>query len=333
MAKGYNATEYMYSSARLRALETKIIGRDEIFRLCDSDGIESVISVLSDHGFDIIRGENGDFLREETLMGGLKKRLDDVLGMECGFAVSFLQYQYDCNNIKAIIKCNARSISPDEMLLPLGTVEIKDAKEAFVNKNYSVYPEAMAVAIPAAEEAFAATGNPQKIDFIIDRACFADMITAAKATRVELAERLVRARIDLVNIMQAVRVHKMKLGAQASAVLNEVYIEGGSFDADSLSLVLTDTDGFIGEIMCTDYYPLAQMIIEDSPLGDLERKVDNIYMDIASKAKQVPFGLEIAIGYVVALEYEIKNVRLLLASKAAGLSSDVIRERLRDCYV
>ena len=42
------------------------------------------------------------------------------------------------------------------------------------------------------------------------------------------------------------------------------------------------------------------------------------------------FGAEIAIGYIVALEYEVKNIRIILAGKDAGLSPEVIRERLRD---
>ena len=104
MAKGYNATEYMYSSARIRALETKIAGREDIARLCALESAERVVASLTEYGFDTVIGENGAVLHEDTLMTVLKKGFDDVLGMECGFAVKFLQYQYDCNNIKAIIQ-------------------------------------------------------------------------------------------------------------------------------------------------------------------------------------------------------------------------------------
>jgi vacuolar-type H+-ATPase subunit C/Vma6 len=38
-------------------------------------------------------------------------------------------------------------------------------------------------------------------------------------------------------------------------------------------------------------------------------------------------------AYLVATEYEVKNIRVILASKDAGLSGDVIFERLRESYV
>ena len=83
----------------------------------------------------------------------------------------------------------------------------------------------------------------------------------------------------------------------------------------------------------SNYYTIAQMLEGNASLGDIEKKADNIYLDMAKKAKSVPFGAEVAIGYIFALEYEIKNIRIILAGKEAGLPSDVIRERLRDCYV
>ena len=219
------------------------------------------------------------------------------------------------------------------MLLPLGSVSGEAAKDAFLNKDYSAYPPAMAEAIREAEETFAATANPQKIDFIIDRACFADMLWEAKKTGVALAERLVRVKIDLVNIMQALRISRMGLAAQTASILSETYIEGGSIDKECFLTSADDSESFIKEIMRSDFYSVADMISNDATLGAIEKKADDIYMDIAKKAKEVPFGLEVAIGYLTALEYEVKNIRIILAGKTAGADAEVIRERLRECYV
>lgn len=333
MAKSYKPTEYMYSSARLRSLETKILGREEISRFVDADGADSLMAILPEHGFDTVRNEEGEIAREDTLTSALKKGFSELSDMGCVSAVRFLQYQYDCNNIKAIIKCNARGISPDEMLLPFGSVSVDAAKDAFLNKNYSAFPPAMAKAIPEAEEAFAATANPQKIDFTIDRACFADMLASAKASEIELAERLAVCKIDIVNIMQTLRIMRMGLKGSAAALADEVYIEGGSFDKRCCVEAIADKESFVRALFGSNYYPIAQMVSDNESLGAIEKKLDNVYLDVAKRAKSVPFGAEVAIGYIFALEYEIKNIRILLAGKEAGLSSEVIRERLRDCYV
>lgn len=333
MAKGYKPTEYMYSSARLRSLETKIVGREELNRLVDADGAENILLSLTDHGFELVRNSLGEILREDTLMSALKSGFSELADMGCADVTHFLQYQYDCNNIKAIIKCDARGISPDGMLIPFGSVNVEAAKDAFLNKNYSVFPPAMAKAISEAEEAFAATANPQKIDFIIDRACFADMLMSADECGIELAKRLVICKIDLVNIMQTLRIMRMGLKESATALADEVYIEGGSLGKRCFTDAISDKAGFVQTLFGSKYYSIAQMVENDAPLGDIEKKIDNIYLDMAKTAKSVPFGAEVAVGYIFAIEYEIKNIRIILAGKEAGLPSEVIRERLRECYV
>ena len=333
MAKGYKQTEYMYSSARIRALEAKLVGRDEILRFADAQDTQSIISSLDNYGFEVVYTKDGEFSREDTLMSVLYRGFAEVLCMECASAVRFLLYQYDCNNIKAIIKCSARGISPDSMLMPIGSVSTEDAKKAFLDKDYSKYPPAMAKAISEAESAYAATANPQKIDFIIDRACFADMVSAAEESNIPLARRLALAKIDLVNIMQTLRILRMKLGNAAESLLKEVYIDGGTLDRACFVKAFDDEDEFLRELRRSEYYKLADLIENNATLGEIERKVDEIYFGIAKEAKKVPFGAEIAIGYIFALEYEIKNIRLALAGKEAGLSPETIKERLRESYV
>lgn len=81
------------------------------------------------------------------------------------------------------------------------------------------------------------------------------------------------------------------------------------------------------------YSGFAALLSDASPLHVLEKWADDFWMDLAREAKFVPFGAEVLIGYAIALEYEVKNIRILLAGKDAGLASDVIRERLRKSYV
>ena len=333
MAKGYNPTEYMYSSARIRALEIKIATKDRLRHLADAESADAVVAALSELGFEIVK-RDGAVVREETLESLLVAGYGEIASMETDGAVDFLKYQYDANNIKAIIKCASRGISPDSMLSVLGTVKIDTAKQAFVDKDYSAFPENMKIAIADAEEAFAETSNPQKIDFIIDRACFADMLDAADRSGIELAKRLVRTKIDLCNIMMTLRIMRMKLGKTAAGILGEVYIGGGSFSDTTLALALeSGEESFANDVVKAKYESLAAAIVDGESLGDLESRVDDLWFSVAREAKYISFGAEIAIGYIAALEYEVKNIRIILAGKDAGLSPEVIRERMRDCYV
>lgn len=333
MAKSYNATEYMYSSARIRSLETRIAGREQIYRLADADSVATVQSMLGDYGFETVYNADGGFSREDTLLSVLKTGFAEIESMECAQAVRFLKYQYDCNNIKSLIKCAAAGRSAQLMLLPLGSVSIEDTQKAFASKDYSAFPTAMAAAIAEAEEALAATGDPQKVDLIIDKATFADMLTCAAESGVLLARRLVCTKIDLVNATVALRLVRMRLGQRTSALFDEAFIEGGTLDKETLSAALESEEKLCEALAYGSCSDIAALIGEGADLGAVERRADNILCSVAREAKYAPFGVEVAIGYIFALEYEVKNIRIILAGKEAGLSPEIIRERLRECYV
>ena len=334
MAKRYNATEYMYSTARLRSLEVKIADRDQLYRLADAQNTDSIVAALSDFGFSAAYTPNGKLDREATLMSALTDGYATVGEMNCAHAVKFLRYQYDCNNIKSMIKCGASGLSSDSMLLPLGSVGIDALRDAFASKDYSAFPKNMEKAIREAEEAFSATANPQKIDFIIDRAAFADMLESARESLVPIAEKLVMAKIDLVNILMTVRLIRMGLGASAEVLFEEIFIEGGYIDKKLLSASLSEGEKALSDALVYGRYSgFAQAISAEGSLSALEKYADDVWMKIIKEIKFIPFGAEIAMGYVLALEYEVKNIRIILASKDAGLSSDIIRERLRESYV
>ena len=332
MAKGYNPTQYMYSSARIRALEIKIATRERLRQLSDATNAESVIAGLSDLGFETAK--NGVALsREEMLESLLVNAYAEVESMECADAVKFMRYQYDANNIKAILKCHWRGVSADSLLSSFGTVSAAEAKKAFESKDYSAFSENIAKAIGEAEEAFAATNDPQKIDFIIDRACFADMLESVDALGMDFSKRLVRTKIDIVNITVSLRIMRMELGNMALGVLNQAYIEGGSFGLEFFESALSaGEEEFAASIAARGYSTIADAIAKNETLGTIERKADDAWFSVAKEAKYISFGAEIAVGYIAALEYQVKNIRIILAGKDAWIAPELIRERLRDCY-
>jgi V/A-type H+-transporting ATPase subunit C len=71
----------------------------------------------------------------------------------------------------------------------------------------------------------------------------------------------------------------------------------------------------------------------DGSLSAIERCADNHWMTLVREGAKVPFGAEVAGGYLIGCETSVKNLRIILAAKDAGLSSDVLRERIRESYV
>ena len=107
---------YLFGSARVRALENNLIGKEKLERLLAASGIDRCVALLAEFGVAVVRGENGAFLREETLLGRLRAAYEEVgtTAENAEFARLF-RWQYDCNNIKAAIKCFKRGVDPEEI--------------------------------------------------------------------------------------------------------------------------------------------------------------------------------------------------------------------------
>lgn len=338
MAFKYNPTDFMYSSARVRALENSVITRERTEHLLEAKSADDILASLGDLGFEVIRegGEQGgEILREESLLSALDTAYREISELCVGAPIiDFLRYQYDCNNVKAIIKCQSRGVSPDSMLFSFGTVSVEKLLGDMRDGNYSSLPRNMAAAIPTALEAFAETANPQKIDLIIDKACFADMLEGALASGVDYSVKLVRARIDLINIITCIRVIGMKLYFAAEPFMREAFLEGGELPLDFFISGLEFGVAKLFEALeFTPYSALAREADATTPLYIVERVADDIWLGIAKEAKYIPFGAPVLVGYITALEYEVKNIRIIMAGKDAGLSPDAIRVRLRSSYV
>ena len=66
--------------------------------------------------------------------------------------------------------------------------------------------------------------------------------------------------------------------------------------------------------------------------SELEKISDNYLMELNKESKYVVFGPEPLFTYLVAKEREINAVRMIMVSKINNISSDKIRERLRETY-
>ena len=71
----------------------------------------------------------------------------------------------------------------------------------------------------------------------------------------------------------------------------------------------------------------------EGSLTEFERACDNALMAYLSQARRVPFGEEPVVGYLCAREAEATAIRTILSLRKAGAGAEIIRERLRECYV
>ncbi len=319
--------DYLYASARIRAMEASLIDREKLERMLEQRTAAEAMAQVG--AADAVTPA----AREAWFAARLAEAYREILAMlPAPDAIRFLQYPYDCNNIKAALKCAVRGIDCASMLVGCSTLPIEAYPDMVERRDYSALPRNMAAAADEAWGAYTRTSDPQQIDLILDRACYADMREAART--VYTAE-LVRVKIDLTNLMIFLRILRMGLTPANRAMLDAALLPGGDVPTDRFREALDGGTASLrerlGGTVCAELF--ARFDGEEEPtLAALECACDDIWMRRVQAAKAVSFGEAVPVAYLCAWENAVKNMRIICAGKDAGLPGETIRERMRECY-
>ena len=327
--------DYLYDSARVRSLENALIGRERIEQLLATKGVEEMILRLNEMGVASVTDADGRFLREETLLLILRNaygELSEAIGSNDELRLWL--YPYDCNNVKAAIKCFFRKIDPRSMMFDFGTIGTEEIIRMVEEGNFAALPKTMREAAAQAMASYAKQRDPQRIDLLLDRACYTDMLAAAKKT--PFATDVVTMKIDLTNLLTLVRILRMRSGEAGRMLLCDALIGGGMLAPQGLLALYDKGEEAVWQMLMHHerYEKFAQNVTAtEGSLTDVERCIDNFLMERVREAKWISAGPEVLIGFLLAHEYDVKNLRILFASKQAGLPIQTIRERIRESYV
>ncbi len=328
-------TDYLFGSARVRALEGSLIGRDRMIEILQVPNETAAYEALEQCGVSLCRDADGKVQREDTLLSVLKKAYQAVEDAVPDDALlSLWRFPYDCNNVKAAIKAFYRRIDPISMMFDFGTVSVDTVMAMIADGNPRELPPEMKKATAEAMSAYAKTKNPQWIDLLLDRACYADMLHVAQNGENAYILRLLQSKIDLLNLMMTVRVLRMR-ESNAEALLTETLLAGGSLPQSFWLKAFENGESYLWSRWSETAYGSSPFFGNGTAceLSVIERATDNYWMSMIRETKLIPLGIEVIVSFLLAKEYEVKNLRIVLAGKAAGLSVDTIRERMRDSYV
>ena len=99
-----------------------------------------------------------------------------------------------------------------------------DAVASAVNTgDFSAFPPELCKAAQRALEVFEKSGDIQKLDLILDRAAFADMLCTAEDFGCEWITDLVRFQIDCYLILAFCRMKELQMGME---LFPELYVDG-----------------------------------------------------------------------------------------------------------
>ncbi|GKU25598.1 V-type ATP synthase subunit C [Clostridium folliculivorans] len=332
-----DAMDFTQVIPRLRVLENRLLDKPKFDRMIDSSSAEDALKILQETEYINVSKEISHPKEYEVILSNELKRVFNMIydATPHKEVVDIMSIKYDFHNIKVLIKAKLLDKNFDEILIPVGTIEIKKLKNAIDENNYRDIPNLMGKAIETAFEDFSKEKDPQRIDLIVDNLQYDHMYEIANRLDDPFIEKYVDKLIDLSNIRTLLRVKKQKKGRE---FLNCSLIDGGKIDKDRILVLLNDSiENVYGKLSYTDYGGVLKNGIEQyTKIGsssELEKLSDNYIMRFMKDAKYISFGPEPIIAYIYAKENEIKNIRIIMVGKLNNIPSEVIRERLREGYV
>ncbi|MBE3092726.1 MAG: V-type ATPase subunit, partial [Chloroflexi bacterium] len=249
--------------------------------------------------------------------------------------------KYDFHNIKILIKSKylKKDIS-NELLSPIGTIDIEKLNLAIKDEKYENIPDSFEFLIKKTFSEYNKFKDPEMIDFVLDKERYVMIFNKIREIEIIEAEelflkRFININIDLNNIINCIRA---KIRGEKKAFIKEFLIPEGDFKIEKIIEIYdSPLSSWCEKLIYTDYKNIVETGVnyfqKNNSLMELEKLRDNFILNFSKIGKYITFGIEPLIGFITAKENDIKNIRIILSGKLNKLSSDQIKERVRDTYV
>ena len=327
--------DYGQSVVTIRILEKRLLTRNRLERMIEAQTPEEVLKLLGETEYsqdmaDIHGSQDYEIIlkRETERVFSIVRNMIKNTGI-----VDILSLKYDYHNLKVLLKSKITGKDFSSLLMQAGTIDASKFKVKFETQSNDL-PQEIIEAIDEVQKDFEENHNPQRIDIIVDKHYFRNLSRLAKEIDVKVITDYVEGLIDFQNMITLFRVQKQKRDAR---FLETVIFEGGTISKNKIVASINDnTDTILNkfkkEKLGTYLVKGLEAFSETKRLSELEKISDNYLMELNKESKYVVFGPEPLFTYLVAKEREINAVRMIMVSKINNISSDKIRERLRETY-
>ena len=328
----YDESRWLFSAARVRALENNLPDDRRIERMVQARDAAEVCSLCGEFGLRLDPADTEAGLRD-YLVGVYAEAAK--MSPDPAF-IDVLRLSKDAHNIKSALKCSVAGHDPSHLLVECGTVPAADVASAIERKKYDLLPEHMREAAPEALDVWAKTRDPQYIDVLVDNACARDRADLAARSGIDFIVDLVALDCDVANILTCIRIMRMTGDAADTEYLRRMLTPCGKLSHDLFVSLYNDGESALwAALSSTGFARVAESLDSSSQysLSAVERAFDDLKIDFLKRSRYLLAGAPVVVAYVCAAEYCVKNLRIIIAGKNAGLDADKIRERLRGSYV
>lgn len=317
----------LYAVGRLRMLRRHLLTPAQKQRLIAAQDVAEAQKLLLEYGY--ITSEQPDVEQASVDRLLAASRMVQRLTPDPGTTDSFL-LRNDIHNLKILLKARILREEP-EGLSAGGTLDVEALRHAVAEHSYGRLPVPLKETMELLEKRIAIIVDPMEIDVRLDQTMYRMMAEGLKQSRSPAARKWLAAKADFVNLRSYLRLRDM----QSPLGLKDVLVEGGAFYKAFLREQEAD-DSLVKRVSAAYSQQIAQTAVralEDRvQIGTLERQMEGYLRQLFEKERMKPDSMDAVIDYLLSVEEESADVRLIMAGKRNKLSPEDIQARLRRGY-
>jgi V/A-type H+-transporting ATPase subunit C len=335
-------TRYTQNVARVRALEEKLIPDSKFIKLAQSKNVESLIDELRGTAYEEFLTNVHSYLQLKSSLSSIiemKRKLITELSIDPVFLNAVVSF-YDFNNLKMLVNQKLNDIQNNITLSRSGSINPKDIVNGL--KNEVALPGLLDNAYSLINKDFEASKSLFRLKMLIEKSYLENLLGVFSGGSIPFLHYLVGYYVDFTRINQVLRWKELeeRLGNNAvkSKKIDLSLLPRGSFISDEILIELysqgvENINNILAFTPFSDAFNDGVETHKEGNLWILEKEADDFLTQFCSSARYAPFGIEPLIAFLWYLFIELKNLRLVLISKFAGVRPDKIILRLRKCYV
>ncbi|MGE9994905.1 V-type ATPase subunit [Peptoniphilaceae bacterium SGI.137] len=338
---------YAFSSMRIRMAERSLLNRQQWERLLSAESLAEAVRLLMETRYSEVMGgleHPEDF--EKALTAELSRQaafLSDLVKEPEDLRMLFLKFDY--HNLKVLIKQllpeNGAEIAEEETLsFPFGSLFIPQIREWVTRPGTNRRDTLLAEAVAAGVSIWNQTKDAQQLDFVLDQFYFRELFALAKGSKSRFFENYASESADFTNLLSFFRAQRQNRPIDFFA---EVFIPGGKLSFKDFTMMRAGGNvsgagalGGAGMIRLFHRKHISGALeaslcayLEDGAITDLEKARDEFTMKKAEEARRVQAGPEVLFSYMLRVESEIQNLRIILSGKRSEVPAETIRTYLR----
>lgn len=318
---------YAFATAKVRVLESMMLGRNAFLDMANAERFETAIELLSGSEYAVPSGTAFSDIESMLLEKRSEaRRLFTELMLDEDL-VELLRAREDFANMRLAVR---RVVTEKPIGLDYsddGSVPAEEFEEIFEQENYSRFPEYLQHAVEQAVLGYYENKDIRQIDYGIDRIQATYKLKRAIELGSVFLQSLFRTQIDLNNIRTMLR---LKLAERDD---RNLFNEGGFIETERFIHGLD-----IGyEALPTLFYATPYHGVVEGGVGyltksksflHLEKDCEDHLMNFLRTTSSLASGPQPVIAYFMMKEAEIRTIRMVLTGKKNNLETKLLLERL-----